>query len=177
MKNLWIHLIYLSIISFLGYKYWSNATTLVAANQSFENVERVLQSDRKIVKSYSEQFFYEIRKSVEQYPNPSNMDMLKRAMNAFDISVKSEQKKGILDLHRWNFVNGGLKYSVSIPLPAKNRIMRIMTESNAFQLNYSNSNVQGIVDCIDDTNAHGDDSMRLEKKRTRYWKPFHIYRS
>ena len=93
------------------------------------------------------------------------------------IAVKSELKVGILDLHRWNFVNGGLKYSVSIPLPAKNRIMRIMTESNAFQLNYSNSNVQGIVDCIDDSNAYGDDSMRLEKKRTRYWKPFHIYRS
>ena len=92
------------------------------------------------------------------------------------IEISSEIKKGTLDLHRWNFVNGGLRYCVSLPLPCKKRIIELTKKYDAFQFNYRNSDVDAVVDCLDDekNNLSFSKLQRKREKKKNFWRPFHL---
>jgi hypothetical protein len=72
MKQWHFHLIYLSIIAFLGYNYWSS----VQAFKAFEQLNQQLNTDSEMLK-HSESFVYKsIEKSCKAYQSATNLAFL-----------------------------------------------------------------------------------------------------
>ena len=123
-----------------------------------------------------------IKKMIEQKDRKSNTRKLKRFRDdlIFEkvevplVRISSEILEETLDLHRWNFVNGGFKYLVSIPLPPPKRIIELLKHENAFNFNYNNSGVNAIVDCLDDKNNNLS-SRRVKKiRKKKFWRQYHL---
>ena len=76
MKQQWaIHLIYLSIIAYLGYNYWSS----VQAFKAFEHLNQQLNTDSDMLK-HSESFVYKsIEKSCKAYQSAMNLTFLEKS--------------------------------------------------------------------------------------------------
>ena len=105
------------------------------------------------------------------------------------IPAHHEMRLGTLDLHRWNFLNGGHRYRVSIPLPSTPRIMHLMKTSNAFNLHYTHSGVEALVELIKSPETDGNSSEyypeyspehssehdRSRKRKRVFWRPAHLF--
>jgi hypothetical protein len=68
MKQWYFHLIYLSIIAFLGYNYWSS----VQAFKAFEHLNTQLNADYEIMNEATSSIFKNINKSAQAYQNFEN---------------------------------------------------------------------------------------------------------
>lgn len=89
------------------------------------------------------------------------------------ISISSEILVGTLDLHRWRFVNGGHKYSVSIPLSSSKRLASLFNKCSSISFTYSGSGVCPIIEALYDNCDTLDKSQTKQKKRRKFWRPFH----
>ena len=105
-------------------------------------------------------------------------------------------KDAVLDLHRWHFVNGGLRYTTAIPLLSSNKMQALSREHNTFRFMYVKSGVDINVS-LDDNQLSSDSecqtvenktSTKFSKKRKnndktnsvsqaknprRFWRPLH----
>ena len=90
------------------------------------------------------------------------------------VSIRSEIQEGVLDLHRWNFVNGGKKYRVCIPLPSSKRLLNLFDKHSAFRLTYAGSGVSSQVESLDDDNLHKADITERKKSKRYFWRPYHL---
>ena len=121
------------------------------------------------------------KKTISQIDRKSNICEMKRFSDDLKfekievplVRISSEILQGTLDLHRWNFVNGGFKYLVSIPFPSTKRIIELLKMYNAFNFNYYNSGVDAVVDCLDDKNNNLS-SEKAKKRRKKFWRPYHL---
>ena len=68
MKQWTIHLIYLSIIAFLGYNYWSS----VQAFKAFEHLDEQLSIDNELMNNAASTIFKNINKNAQAYQNSEN---------------------------------------------------------------------------------------------------------
>jgi hypothetical protein len=69
MKSTYFHLIYLSIIAFLGYNYWSS----VQAFKAFEHLDKQLGVDASVMKNSEASIWQSIEKNCRAYPSPVNL--------------------------------------------------------------------------------------------------------
>lgn len=72
MKSIYFHVIYLSIIAFLGYNYWSS----VQAFKAFEHLDKQLKVDYELLKGLESLVYKSIEKNCKTYPNVTNLVFL-----------------------------------------------------------------------------------------------------
>jgi hypothetical protein len=87
------------------------------------------------------------------------------------ISISSQMLLGKLDLHSWIFINGGIKYRISIPLPSGIGLASLCNSHNAFNLKYAKSGVEVKIDMLDEEDT-GNCNYK-KRKRKIMWTPFH----
>ena len=114
MKSISKHLIYIPIIVFLGFQYWSKATFLNGACVSLSGINKQLEDDGIIIKNASETLKSEIDKKTDQSPKryekyKSNADsLIQHTKEAF--SLLTEFKKQFVDYcGGWDTVTHCLK--------------------------------------------------------------------
>jgi hypothetical protein len=90
------------------------------------------------------------------------------------VSVRSEIHEGTLDLHRWNFVNGGKRYRVCVPLPSPKRLLMLSDKCSAFRLIYAGSGVTAQVESLEENILHNGDTTKRKKMRRNFWRPVHM---
>jgi hypothetical protein len=86
MKFLYVHLIYLSIIAFLGYNYWSS----VQAFKAFEQLDVQLNMDYSVLDKYGVGIHNEIEKLSQTYKMPiltRQADIAQKILNSTDSSI------------------------------------------------------------------------------------------
>jgi hypothetical protein len=111
MKQWHFHLIYLSIIAFLGYNYWSS----VQAFKAFEHLDRQLRVDAGALQESSERLFRNIQKNCDAYKYAYNM-------RQYDITVTAtkavDSLLSFIDVNKAEFINlnGGLDTAKYSPL-------------------------------------------------------------
>ena len=88
MKNLPLHILYLSIISFLSYQFWSKTTS---DTRAFEQTERAMKHNDIFFNEYRHYFEREIDKFVKAYPVPKAVEYLKRVENIKKVSEDKMQ--------------------------------------------------------------------------------------
>lgn len=91
MKNLPLHIFYLSVISFLSYQLWSKTTS---NSRAFEQTERVLKKNDIFLDGSRYYLEKDITKLVKAYPVPAIVEYLKRVEA---IKKASEDKKQWID--------------------------------------------------------------------------------
>jgi hypothetical protein len=90
------------------------------------------------------------------------------------ISVLSEIQKGTLDLHRWNFINGGKRYRVCVPLPSSERLLKLSDKCSAFRFIYVGSGVIAQVESLEENIPDNCDTTKRKKPRRCFWRPLHM---
>jgi hypothetical protein len=90
------------------------------------------------------------------------------------ISILSEIQKGTLDLHRWNFINGGKRYRVCVPLPSSERLLKLSIKCSAFRFIYAGSGVTAQVESLEEIFSDNGDTTKRKKMRRLFWRPFHM---
>jgi hypothetical protein len=98
MKQWYFHFIYISIIAYLGYNYW----TSVQAFKAFEHLNQQLNADSEMLK-HSESFVYKsIEKSCKAYPSAMNLTFLEKSKIVVSTGSQIvdfiEKNKNTLDL-------------------------------------------------------------------------------
>jgi hypothetical protein len=78
MKQVLFHFIYLSIIAFLGFNYWSS----VQAFKAFEHINQQLKMNNKVVNNAIEFTNKSIGKQCHQYPSVSNLVIFNKSQKA-----------------------------------------------------------------------------------------------
>jgi hypothetical protein len=68
MKQLYLHVFYLTIIAFLSYNYWSS----VQAFKAFEHLDRQLNMDYQLMDNTASSIFKDINKNAQAYQNSDN---------------------------------------------------------------------------------------------------------
>ena len=86
MKNARIHLIYLAIIGFLAYQYWTKTQALNEAVGSIEQFDKLLKINNEVVAKSSTMIKYAIDKQVYAYLNNTNKSYLEKAQNLISAS-------------------------------------------------------------------------------------------
>jgi hypothetical protein len=87
------------------------------------------------------------------------------------VSISSQMLLGKLDLHSWTFINGGIKYRISVPLPSSVGLTSLFNSHNAFNLKYAKSGVEVRVDMLDEEGAANCNYKK--RKRNLMWTPVH----
>lgn len=106
-------------------------------------------------------------------PSGKNIEMTKISVPS--ITMKSEIQLGTLDLHRWNFINGGKKYLVCIPLSSSQRLNILCKQSSAFRFTYSGSGVSANVESLEKRPpVYEDEPLRSRKRKNQFWRPAHL---
>jgi hypothetical protein len=90
------------------------------------------------------------------------------------ILILSEIQKGTLDLHRWNFINGGKRYRVCVPLPSSERLLKLSIKCSAFRFIYAGSGVTAQVESLEEIISDNGDTTKRKKMRRLFWRPFHM---
>ena len=75
MKNLPLHVFYLSIIGILSFQLWSKTTV---DNRAFEQVEKVLEEDFSLSAFAVDNLKMATTKNARAYPTPNNLNILKK---------------------------------------------------------------------------------------------------
>jgi hypothetical protein len=86
MKNGRIHLIYLAIIGFLAYQYWTKAQALNEAVTSIEQFDKLFKSNTEVVGKTAEMIKNAIDQQVRAYPNERNKSFEGKAKNLISAS-------------------------------------------------------------------------------------------
>ena len=86
MKNARIHLIYLAIIGFWAYQYWTKAQALDEAVGSIEQFDKLFKADNEVIGKSSIMIKNEIDKQVKAYPSSTNMSFSEKAINILSVS-------------------------------------------------------------------------------------------
>lgn len=81
MTYLRIHLVYLALLGFLTYQYWTKAQALNEAVGSIEQFDKLLQIDNETVDRASKMIFYDVERNVKAYNNTTNQEFLVKAKN------------------------------------------------------------------------------------------------
>jgi hypothetical protein len=139
MKNARIHLIYLAIIGFLTYQYWTKTQALDEAVGSIEQFDKLLKMNNEVVAKSSTMIKYAIDKQVHTYLNNTNKSYLEKAQNLISAS---SMMANWLEKQRTELINlaGGEDKKDSIHLAAhfNKRVSRF----------YSGANIQEIRDSL-----------------------------
>lgn len=69
MKSISKHLIYIPIIAFLGFQYWSKASLLDRTYASLGGINQQLQHDAEVISGFAQSMKDEIRKNTDTNPN------------------------------------------------------------------------------------------------------------
>jgi hypothetical protein len=105
MKFLYFHLIYCTIIAFLGYNYWSS----VQAFQAFGHVNQQLNVDYLVMDNSSTLPYNAIKKICLAYPNTANNEILNQAKSVVNFATSSidfiKVNKSVLHLDPINLLN------------------------------------------------------------------------
>ena len=88
MTHLRIHLIYMAIIGFLAYQYWTKTEALDNAVQSIEQMDKLLKINNDIVDETGIMIFNDIEKNVLAYTNNTNVAFLEKAKKAKSVLSK-----------------------------------------------------------------------------------------
>ena len=91
MKNLPLHVFYLTIIGILSFQLWSKTTI---DNRAFEQVEKVLEEDFRLLNGNAERLTKEIANVVRAYPKPEHLAFLEYTEN---INKLTQEKKVWVD--------------------------------------------------------------------------------
>ena len=102
MKEYRFHFIYLAIIGFLTYQYWTKAQALEEAVRSIEGFDKVLQSDNDVINKASLMLKNEIDKQVRAYSSPVNMSYSDFAINMLKVT---SDVKALLEKERMEFID------------------------------------------------------------------------
>ena len=87
MTHLRIHLIYLVLIGFLAYQYWTKTEALHHATESIEQLDRLLERNNVLVEKLSILLLNEINKNVKAYPTAIQVSFLNKAKNVVAMST------------------------------------------------------------------------------------------
>ena len=86
MKNARIHLIYLTIIGFWAYQYWTKAQALNEAVGSIEQFDKLLKRNNEVVDKTATMIYYKIEKDAYSYPSPTNKAFFEKTKNFKSVS-------------------------------------------------------------------------------------------
>ena len=159
MTHLRIHLIYLVLIGFLAYQYWTKTEALHHATESIEQLDKLLKMDNAIVDKSASWIFREIEKQVRTYPSPINMSFLDKAKKATLASASinewiESQKREIIN------ANGGFDKKDSTVLT--NRLAKnTLSEQKVQQIRDSLTRFQHVLNDISDNRS-------LKEQQARY---------
>ena len=108
MKNARIHLIYLAIIGFLAFQYWTKAQALNEAVSSIEQFDKLLISDNVVIEQSNRMVKNAIDKQVQAFQTLSNKSYSEKALNTMLVSAAMERW---LEEQKLEFINfcGGVK--------------------------------------------------------------------
>jgi hypothetical protein len=84
MKQSYVHLIYVSIIAFLGYNYWSS----VQAFKAFEHFNAQLNVDYEVMNNAASSIFKNINKNAQAYQNLENRRNNEQSEIAINAALK-----------------------------------------------------------------------------------------
>ena len=140
MTHLRIHLIYIAIIAFLAFQYWTKTEALDNAIKSIEQMDKLLKINNEVVDKSATTIFNDIQKNVMAYANNTNIAFLEKAKKAMSVSVSLIKW---LDTQKLEIINmsGGFDKTDSTILAN-----RLSTKgSNTF---FSNQKIQEIKDSL-----------------------------
>jgi hypothetical protein len=162
MKQWYVHFIYLSIIAFLGYNYWSS----VQAFKAFEQLDRQLRVDGGIIEESSERIFNNIRKNCTAYQSPYNTRHYENTvidMKAVDSAI------ALIDAHKNEFIklNGGLDEVKYAPLINGN-------STKTSKIYFSDDKINVIKDKLTQFNKIFTDSIQDKWQKERLMKAFRL---
>lgn len=103
------------------------------------------------------------------FSNDYHTEKLKNKVSS--VSISSQMLLEKLDLHSWIFINGGMKYRISVPLPSSVGLASLFNSHNAFNLKYAKSGVEVRVDMLDEEGAANYNYKK--RKRNLMWTPVH----
>lgn len=133
----------------------------------FSNTSNVVDSKKGSSQQQTDAVITKFDKSSKISNNC--IEKLKSKVPSIDIS--SKKLIGELELHRWIFINGGIKYRISIPLPSSIGLISLCTNHDAFNLKYARSDLNVRVDNIDEESV--DNCSPMKKRRRSMWTPVH----
>lgn len=162
MKQWYFHVIYLSIIAFLGYNYWSS----VQAFKAFEQLDRQLKMDYGAIDELASRTFRNIQKNCDAYQYPHNMRQYINtitAKNAVDslIAFIDAQKTEFTDL------NGGLDMTKYAPLINGN-------STKTSKIFFSDTKINDIKDRLTGLNRIFIDSINYKGSKEKLMKEFRL---
>lgn len=149
MKNLRFHLIYLAIIGFLTYQYWTKTQALEEAVRSIEMFDKVLERDNKSVNETIQQLFTSIGKQTQAYMTQTNIRFFGNAqdvteqcqiLNAFFEKLKTEyilNEGGKYNKDTFYLANG-ISNGASKRYFSKQKVEQIKDSLNKLQVILSN---------------------------------------
>ena len=91
MKNLPLHAFYLIIIGILSFQLWSKTTV---DNRAFEQVEKVLEEDFRLLDGDTEHQIRDIGRTVHSYAKPENLAFWRAVQTVKDLA---QGKKSFID--------------------------------------------------------------------------------
>jgi hypothetical protein len=163
MKHWYVHLIYLSIIVFLGYNYWSS----VQAFKAFEHLDRQLKADYDILEFSSSQTRQKLDRILGAYPNPiarHYADVVENNANAandannFIAFIKSEFLKA----------NGNID-------TAQNGSLMNWNPIKASKLFFTDTKINQIRDTLIQVSKRQIDSISHKKTKDELLKFLHLH--
>ena len=93
MTYLRIHLIYLAIIGFLGFQYWTKTEALHHATESIEQLDRLLERNNVVVENNAKMITTAIGQQVRAYMNPRNMAFWEKTTNVTDAATTLKKRQ------------------------------------------------------------------------------------
>lgn len=149
MKNVRIHLIYLAIIGFLAFQYWTKTQALNEAVSSIEQFDKSLKMNNEVVVKTAVMIKNEIEKQVKAYANPINLSFLEKAKNIVSVANSIENW---IQKQQSDFVKLSGGFNEKNPTLLTNRL-----SSNTSRLFFSNQKIQEIRDSLTRFQVYLDD--------------------
>jgi hypothetical protein len=162
MKFIYVHLIYLSIIAFLGYNYWSS----VQAFKAFEHINSQLKADSIVIINSAFQIRQKLDKILGAYPNPISLHYSGAVQNN---SNRADSTINFLGLTKSKFIqmNGGIS-------PYKNDELINSHSTKTSESFFTPTELSQIRDRVTQVSKHQIDSVDHEKDREFLLKYLHL---
>jgi hypothetical protein len=93
------------------------------------------------------------------------------------VALKNIIQEGLpLDCHRWSFVDGGISYSIAIPLPGARTLATLLDNADgaSAHITYKSSGVSVNIDAVGGDEEGREAREQRRKRRRRLWKPTHL---
>ena len=162
MKQWSIHLIYISIIAFLGYNYWSS----VQAFKAFEHLNAQLKSDSTVIINSAFQIRQKLDRILGAYPNPISLHYSGAVQNNSD---RADSTINFLGLTKSKFIqmNGGINSS-------KNDELINSNSTKTSELFFTQTELNEIRDRLIQVYKHQIDSVDHEKDKEILLQHLHL---